>query len=346
MCPLARCDCAGSRCNCVVEAGDGIQVTGSGDAANPYTISGVPQPIEGLLTVQDTGSLDLNLVGQGTQNEPFVLSGQVIPGPAASIEGLIEPGQNITITGTGTDTDPYIIAGDGSATIAGLIEAGTNVTLTGSGSAEDPYIINVNSDIVPDSITGLVTAGTNVTLDGTGTTEDPYVINSGDVEPAITDLIEGGLGTTLAGTGTEGDPYVVNVDSLELNDLANVTSFNPSDGQVLRFSTASDGGTWVSATPLFVPQDPTQRGQYLRTGTINWDPPSVPVGGQVSVEIPVTGVTVAGEWVVHAAGGGALVGLIAHAAVTNTGIVTLYLANMTDNAVNLGTRTWRVYAWR
>jgi hypothetical protein len=36
---VARCSCTGSQCNCLIVAGPGIRVTGSGHPADPYVIS-------------------------------------------------------------------------------------------------------------------------------------------------------------------------------------------------------------------------------------------------------------------------------------------------------------------
>lgn len=36
---MARCGCGGGVCNCVVEGGDNVSVSGSGSAANPYVVS-------------------------------------------------------------------------------------------------------------------------------------------------------------------------------------------------------------------------------------------------------------------------------------------------------------------
>ena len=91
------------------------------------------------------------------------------------------------------------------ATIAGLIEAGTNVTVTGSGTLADPYVISAADEGIPPAITGLIEAGTNVVLSGTGTTTDPYVLVSN-----ATGLVTAGTNVTVTGAGTVASPYVVN----------------------------------------------------------------------------------------------------------------------------------------
>jgi hypothetical protein len=113
---MARCDCAGGRCSCGVTAGDGIEVTGSGEATNPYVITAVGQPITGQLTVADTPSLNLTMTGQGEVNEPYVISGEVLssaPGPITQQLSVQDTATlDLTLFGGGTVDEPYVISGD------------------------------------------------------------------------------------------------------------------------------------------------------------------------------------------------------------------------------------------
>ncbi len=63
--------------------------------------------------------------------------------------GFVEAGDNTSITGTGTELDPYIITAnpDGSET---LIEAGANITVTGNGTIATPYNVAVTIAIEDD----------------------------------------------------------------------------------------------------------------------------------------------------------------------------------------------------
>lgn len=159
---MARCDCAGGRCACGVTAGDGIEVTGSGEGTNPYVINALQQPMTGLLTVQDTATINLTLNGQGETNEPYILSAQVIAEPPpTAITGLIEVADSVTLdltlAGTGTTADPYIISGEAtselSPAITDLIEIDPTdtlaLTMTGTGTSADPYILSGESRVPP-----------------------------------------------------------------------------------------------------------------------------------------------------------------------------------------------------
>lgn len=346
-----------------------MTITGSGEASNPYQISADGQDITGKLTVSDTPTLDLSRSGEGTTNEPYNINGVVRIGPllgagtninltgngtmdepyiivgdeADAITGLIQQGLNVTITGTGTTADPYVInASDGgpATSIAGLIQAGANVTLTGGGTTADPYVIAVSTDVTPTSITGLIGGGSRIAITGSGTTAEPYLINTS----SISGQVIAGTNVQRTGAGTTANPYVF-ASVQALNDLSDVTVLTtPDDAQHLVYSTGSSA--WVAQAAPFVPLDPNLRSASLLTAQINWDAPSVAVGSQVSTVITVPGVTIAQNWIWHVAGGGAMVGLNAWAWTTNTNEVTLYLSNMSTNAVNLSTRTYRVYGWR
>lgn len=70
---MAKCGCSGSVCNCVVQAGDGITVTGAGTAANPYIVAADPADV---VTVADTSTVDMTKTGN-------VITSAVIVDPVA-----------------------------------------------------------------------------------------------------------------------------------------------------------------------------------------------------------------------------------------------------------------------
>lgn len=67
---MARCGCNGS-CSCKLIAGRGAQVTGSGSISDPYVISSFPMS----LSVLDTPTVNLTLTGDGSQGNPWTISG-------------------------------------------------------------------------------------------------------------------------------------------------------------------------------------------------------------------------------------------------------------------------------
>ncbi|MER7841660.1 hypothetical protein ABTY98_38695 [Streptomyces sp. NPDC096040] len=107
---MARCGCAGGSCNCAVQAGTNVSVSGSGSAANPYVISSeVPcadvraclSAGPGINLDQATGQISAHLSGQAGNN--------VVVGPDG---GLLVPtagGQVVTgcgLTGNGSASAP------------------------------------------------------------------------------------------------------------------------------------------------------------------------------------------------------------------------------------------------
>jgi hypothetical protein len=63
---------------------------------------------------------------------------------------------------------------DGSET---KISAGNNMTVTGSGTLSDPYIVTNGSGGSSDSSGTNISVGNNLTISGSGTKDDPYIIN-------------------------------------------------------------------------------------------------------------------------------------------------------------------------
>ena len=74
---MPSCGCAGNVCSCLIVAGDGISVTGTGTSANPYIVDATSSTISGLLRVTDTPTLDLTLGGAGSDADPYNISGVV-----------------------------------------------------------------------------------------------------------------------------------------------------------------------------------------------------------------------------------------------------------------------------
>lgn len=57
------------------------------------------------------------------------------------ITGLIKAGENVTLTGTGTVGDPYVVSAAGGGAATHLV-AGENVTITGTGTPDDPFVVS------------------------------------------------------------------------------------------------------------------------------------------------------------------------------------------------------------
>lgn len=77
---MAKCGCAGSTCGCKIAGSGGVEVTGTGTAQDPYVLTLGDITIDTLLTVDDTTSVNLTLLGSGETGDPYVLSAAVTPG--------------------------------------------------------------------------------------------------------------------------------------------------------------------------------------------------------------------------------------------------------------------------
>lgn len=114
---MARCGCGGAACNCSVQAGTNISVSGSGSAANPYVISAeVPcEDVRGCLSAGDgisfnqaTGVIAAHLSGRAGNNLSIGADG-----------GLVVPtAGGAVLTGCGLD-------GDGTASAPLRVATGT-----------------------------------------------------------------------------------------------------------------------------------------------------------------------------------------------------------------------------
>ena len=176
---------------------------------------------------------------------------------------LVSGDGSITITPDPSNPCGYDIrttAGGGSTSIS----AGTNVTITGSGTVADPYVIGASAatiagDIITfagggtydlSTLNQVIQAGTNVTITGTGTAADPYIINAtagAGVDGVVDTLTYDQASNTLTVTRTNGLP--------PLNQVLPSTQFAHAEGSLLgdpnaTYNATSPLGIVVQNTPL------------------------------------------------------------------------------------------------
>jgi hypothetical protein len=135
---VPRCDCSGGQCSCVVLAGSGTTVTGAGSSSNPYIISADPT-LPARLRVVDTPTVDLTAVGNGTEDDPLVLSATA----TVSLDNLTNvtapsPATGDTISWNGQEW----VTGPPPVVPAGAVNVGPG--LTGDGSVETPVAAAVS----------------------------------------------------------------------------------------------------------------------------------------------------------------------------------------------------------
>lgn len=151
---MARCGCTGTTCSCKLIGEDGILVSGAGTVTNPYRIRG------GLaMLVNDTETVDLTLLGSGSQTDPYILSGRASLG-FGDLTDADDTG--------GTAGDVWALQADGTYALVPPVTAAagsvaTGLGLDGDGSSGDPLNVRL------DSLAGLeVVAG--------GLRLDPYTV--------------------------------------------------------------------------------------------------------------------------------------------------------------------------
>lgn len=70
---MARCSCGGGTCSCVIEAGAGIQVSGTGSTSSPYKIDATGDFTGSIIPVP-TDTVLMSITGSGTDADPILIS--------------------------------------------------------------------------------------------------------------------------------------------------------------------------------------------------------------------------------------------------------------------------------
>jgi hypothetical protein len=132
---VARCSCSGT-CSCLILAGAGVTVDGSGQANDPYILT--VDAIGGVFKVQDTATVDLTASGAGTADDPFTLSAKAL----VTLVGLVDrdPSRDPQVG----DTPIWQSSGNwkfGPPPVApaGAVNVGDG--LGGTGALDDPLVV-------------------------------------------------------------------------------------------------------------------------------------------------------------------------------------------------------------
>ena len=218
---MGNCGCPDT-CNCVLVAGPGISITGTGDNADPFIVASGA----GNVQVADTPTVDLSTVGAGSASDPTVISADVRLDPAE--------GNALTAGADGLRVDcddvqacvpaSYVLAQIAAAVQAGegLAAAADSLSVQPSSDANNALSFGTDGGVfVPaGGVSGLVTGDTfTVDLNGTGTVGDPTTANV-RVDPAVPNLlaftsagmrVAPAIAGGLTGAGTAAVPFAVKV---------------------------------------------------------------------------------------------------------------------------------------
>jgi len=178
-------------------------------------------PITGLIKAGE----NVTLTGTGTVADPYVVSA------AGGATTYLVAGDNVTVTGTGTKTDPYVI---GAMDLADLLRSGPGIHLDGEGTVEHPAVISV-------ILLGLIKEGTNITRTGIGTAKSPMILSAN-----ATGLITAGANVMLTGTGTAKDPYVISSADRQRGEVKSLAMEEGWSAYNARFVKDADGYVTIS----------------------------------------------------------------------------------------------------
>ena len=168
---MACCGSSGG-CSCIINAGAGISVAGSGTVTDPYVVTSTVIDLSQFLVVQDTTSVNLTLTGTGIENDPLVLR-------ATSTLRMTELLDVEDPSGGPAVGEVPIWVGSGSdghwefqpppPSPAGAVNAGNGIS--GIGSVPDPLKIEFSGVWGAGSLAGLggdSTIGLPIYLDSNG----------------------------------------------------------------------------------------------------------------------------------------------------------------------------------
>jgi hypothetical protein len=187
--------------NAMTLGGDGGLYAPAASAADPTVVEGTDTPTVDV-TVSGTGAagdpyevsaavvLDPTPPGGGTNLIHAGADG--LYAECADVRGCLSAGDGIAYDpGTGE------IAAEPT-----VVEAGTNVTVSGTGTTADPYVVNATGggSSTPTEVEGTDTPTVDVTVSGTGAAGDPYQVSAA----VVLDPTPPGGGTNLVHAGADG----------------------------------------------------------------------------------------------------------------------------------------------
>lgn len=77
---MAKCNCQGSTCSCIVTGGYKVTVSGTGTKADPYVVARdtTDDTIIEQIEFIDTPTVDFTTLGSGTEGDPLLVRAAVV----------------------------------------------------------------------------------------------------------------------------------------------------------------------------------------------------------------------------------------------------------------------------
>jgi len=178
-----------------IEEGSNINITGTGIISDPYIINtdltdlGIVKTVsnEIIAPAQSLSIISNETTGKVLVTKEYVQS--IIPSTPNGSETKINAGNNVTITGNGTITTPYVINSSHQDEPV-YINAGDDIEVLGNGSVENPYVINSLS------------AQLNTKTEFNERLTDGNFLFVGDVTQYDNEQAQDAIGSTLTDTST------------------------------------------------------------------------------------------------------------------------------------------------
>jgi hypothetical protein len=292
-----------------INEGNNINITGSGVISDPYIINsnldnlGIVKTIgnEVISPGQSLSIINNESTGKVLTTKEYVQS--IIPNTPDGSETKLNSGNNISITGSGTILNPYIINAESEETIT-YVNSGDNTNVTGSGSISDPFIIN-SIGVQFDDLSDIATTGEYSDLLNTPSTKSEFnteltdgdFLFTGDITQYTNEQAQDAVGNILIDTPTinftyddENNTIIADVKPSSINtthlaDNINVSKFvNDSDyatkayADSLVTSVFRPAGDWDASGNTF-PITGTGPGDTIRSGdTYNTNVAGTPSG--------------------------------------------------------------------
>lgn len=164
--------CGNSGCSCIIDAGAGVAVTGSGTPTDPYVIASTVTDLSGFLQVIDTESVNLQLTGTGTLEDPLQLRA-ISTLKMTDLKDVSDPGGGPVVgespVWTGSGSDGHWEFKIPPPSPAGATNVGPG--LGGVGSVGDPVVVEYSGVWGSGPLAGLggdSTIGLAVYVDSAG----------------------------------------------------------------------------------------------------------------------------------------------------------------------------------
>ena len=180
-----------------INEGDNITITGNGTQSTPYIINadltdlGIIKTVnnEVISPTQSLSIINNEPTGKVLVTKEYVQS--IIPNTPDGSETKLNSGNNISITGSGTISNPYIINSISNAGSV-YINPGDNVEITGSGAVDNPYVINSTG---VQSVTGNIVNVIDpinpiITLPNFKTINSESITGTGNIEIVFKDNLQ------------------------------------------------------------------------------------------------------------------------------------------------------------